>query len=780
MHTILRLTSAIIVLFSILSIMPAQAVRAQAVEIPEGLTARADGTFRVLVQLRGDYGDEAVLPRDAIDGRRAAIARDQSLVIDALAANARASRRFVSIPAFAVTVDMAGLQALQTNPLVAKIEIDRVNKPSMVESNELIGSTAAIQAGYGGAGMVVAVLDTGVQHRDQATGELRPHAMLDGRVSAEACFSTHDPSNNIESLCKDNAASQTFEDGAAAPCADLCDHGTHVAGTVAGNRVNIWDPYAKVNRPHSGVAPQAKIIAVQVFSKYTSEDDCGVGSAPCVSAFYSDIIAALDWLYDNYGDARFGGTLVAANMSLGGGYYDTLAACDRDLSVVKTAIDNLRSRKVATVIASGNEAYIDAVAAPACISSAVAVGATLTANATNGITDRVATFSNSPTVANNAANTSGDRLLDLLAPGELVTSAIPTGSTTTAVTSAYDSWPGTSMATPHVAGAWAAMRSAAPTASVTQVLNWLRNTGKAVTNRRNNLVVPRIDVGKAVTAARNAGKTTTISSYAVEFGKVGRGQSANRVITINNIGTTQVPLAISISGAQFSRSQTCTTALAAKSKCTITVRYSPTTNTHMLQQRGTLTVTINRVAHNIGLSGTTVLYDLTPREHDFGNVRMNTNKLLSSVKVINYSRNTIQFASYGYEWDRYTPQPIDNFSPDYITGAQYPRWDQRIKNWPSTIAAGTNKLVLQDLLFRPTYSRFPAGATSEPIGDYGCYLRFDGGDGNVYTYGHCAERPALIYFILDVNLTDGISCATSPNDASCVRLKFPFTGVGIN
>lgn len=772
MHPFLRLTIAIIVLFSMLNVMPAHIVRAQAVEIPEGLTARADGTFRVLVQLRDNYGDETILPRAAVESRRAAIARDQSLVIDALAANVRASRRFVAIPAFAVTVDMAGLQALQTNPLVAKIEIDQANKPSMVESNELIGGTAAIQAGYGGAGMVVAVLDTGVQHRDQATGALRPHAMLAGRVSAEACFSTHDPSNNIESLCKDNVESQTFENGAAAPCADICDHGTHVAGTIAGNRVNIFDPYAKVNRPHSGVAPQAKIIAIQVFSKYTSEGDCGVGNAPCVSAFFSDIIAALDWLYTDYGDARFGGTLVAANMSLGGSYYKTMAACNSSLSIVKTAIDNLRNRKVATVIASGNESYIDAVAAPACISSAIAVGATLTANATNGITDRVATFSNSPTAANNAANTSGDRLLDLLAPGELVTSAIPTGSTTTAVTSAYDTWPGTSMATPHVAGAWAAVRSAAPNASVTQVLTWLRNTGKSVTNRRMNLAVPRIDVGKAVTAARNAGKKTTISSYAVEFGKVGRSKNTTKVITINNTSTSRVSLAISISGAPFSKTQTCTNALAAKSKCTITVRYSPTTNTHLLQQRGTLTVTMNRVAHKIGLSGTTVLYDLTPRQHDFGKVKINTSQKLSSVKVINYSRRTIQFVSYSYDWDAYTPQPIDDFSPGYFAEAQYSKWDQRIKNRLSNIAVGTNKLVLQDLLFKPTYSRFPTSIPWVTADQYPCY--------QTGPYGHCGERPSLIYFILDVNLTDGISCASNPRHASCVWLKFPFTGFGIN
>jgi hypothetical protein len=200
----------------------------------------------------------------------------------------------------------------------------------------------------------------------------------------------------------------------------------------------------------------------------------------------------------------------------------------------------------------------------------------------------------------------------------------------------------------------------------------------------------------------------------------------------------------------------------------------------LLQQRGTLTVTINRVAHRVGLSGTTVLYALTPREFDFGRVKVNTNKRLNEVRLVNYSRNTIQFASYSYSWDRYTPQPIDDFGPSYLTGAQYPKWDQRIKNWENTITAGANRLVLQDLLFRPTYTQFPSGASSAPIGDYGCYLRYDGGDGNTYTYGHCGERPATIYFILDVKLSDGVSCYDTPRHASCVWLKFPFTGFGIN
>ncbi|HSH59762.1 MAG TPA: S8 family serine peptidase [Acidimicrobiales bacterium] len=119
----------------------------------------------------------------------------------------------------------------------------------------------------------------------------------------------------------------------------------------------------------------------------------------------------------------------------------------------KPAIDNLRSVGVATVVSSGNDGYNDAISAPACISGAVSVGAT-----TNG--DEVISFSNS-----------GPALL-LLAPGVDITSSVPGGG--------FATKSGTSMAAPHVTGAWAVLKSAVPGAGVGEILESLVDTGERV------------------------------------------------------------------------------------------------------------------------------------------------------------------------------------------------------------------------------------------------------------------------------------------------------------
>ncbi|MFZ9858543.1 MAG: S8 family serine peptidase [Roseiflexaceae bacterium] len=744
------------------------------VPLPADLRMNENGTIRVIVQLRGDYDNNSVLPRADDESRRQRIANNQAEIISRLGRSALSHHSFVTIPALAVTVDTAGLQALQQDPLVARITIDGLNQPTMAESTELIGSRASNRAGFGGKGMVVAVLDTGVQHRDQATGELRPHKMLQGRVSTEACFSSHDGiSDTYTSLCKNNRTTQTFARGAAAPCIGVngCSHGTHVAATIAGNAVSIRDPYSKVNRIHSGVAPQAKIIAIQVFTKFNTVAVCG-SSAPCVSAYDSDIIAALEWLYDNFGDSRFGGTLVAANMSLGGSWSNRF--CDRTSNGVfyKNIIDRLRTVRVATVIAAGNNGFVDGVSSPGCISSAITVGASITNNAPYGISDRVASFSNSPAVNQNGANGAGDRPLDLYAPGDKVTSAIPTGSTTTTVTQAYDTWSGTSMAAPHVAGAWAVIRSAAPNASVTQVLNWLRNSGKKITNQRSGVMAPRINVNQAVTLARNAGKPHTLSTRAIEFGKVGRGKALSRVVTVRNNGTTAIRVGVSITGTSFSKTQTCRSQLAAKSRCTITVRYAPTVNTHLARHLGALRITFNGVANTVGLAGTTTLFALSPAQGNFGKVAVNTNKTLASVRLFNYSNAPIRFSAYSYDWDGAVPRTMENFATPHAY-SQYPRWNSAIRNHTSTISAGGSALVLQNVTFRPTYGKLPT-SLGIGAGEYNC---------NPYpsepNYGSCIDRPAIIYFIVDPNLRDGTDCAQYPFNLSCRWLRFPMNGTAV-
>lgn len=394
---------------------------------------------------------------------------------------------------------------LARDPEVAAIAPDRLMKPALSESVGIIGADVASGTGIDGTGTSVAVLDTGV---------LSTHEFLAGQVADEACFSTTDSGSKSTSLCAGGVESATGA-GAATPCVDLCDHGTHVAGIIAGNVLTRGGVTLR------GVAPGAKIIAVQVFSSFAASECDGVSR--CVMSFTSDQISALEWLYTNRITPSWG-TLASVNMSLGGGEFATMAACASDPE--KTPIDALRSVGVATVIASGNESLLTAIGGPACISSAIAVGATTSAK--TGTLDAPAAFSNRPRASANLPNAQGDRLLDLMAPGNRITSAIAVS------TVSYDDWPGTSMATPHVAGAWALAKQVVPAASVGTVLQLLRSTGKTITDTRNGdaLSIPRIDVGAAVRKAR-AELTATATATGTKTRTPTKSKSPTRTRTRN-------------------------------------------------------------------------------------------------------------------------------------------------------------------------------------------------------------------------------------------------------
>ena len=81
--------------------------------------------------------------------------------------------------------------------------------------------------------------------------------------------------------------------------------------------------------------------------------------------------------------------------------------------------------------------------------------------------------------------------VDLMAPGVSITSAVPGGGTATLN--------GTSMAAPHVAGAWAILRQEHPSASVSEILAILRATAVPVSGSGYS-DMRRINLGKAVTA----------------------------------------------------------------------------------------------------------------------------------------------------------------------------------------------------------------------------------------------------------------------------------------
>lgn len=414
----------------------------------------AEGGARVIVTLAApSSAPMGAMPlEDYIDSL-------QSRALDSLGwVNFNDIIRFQYSPAMAMAVDGARLQQLMESGNIAGVFEDTVNKAFLADSVPLIGGTAARANGAGGKGVSVAVLDTGV---DAA------HPFLQGNVIAEACFSTtgQQGQTKLLSACPGGGKAEVGA-GAARPCShESCSHGTHVAGIVAGKGANF-----------TGVAPDAKLIGVQVFTQIES------GGRKAIGAMTSDIIGGLEWVYsvrDKY-------KVAAINMSLGGGRYNH--ACDTEGQPYAAVVKLLRDAGVAVIVASGNEGFTDSLASPACLSQAISVGAL-------DNQDRVAGFSNSAP------------FLSLLAPGidvavgELsgrgINSSVPGG--------AFARMPGTSMAAPHVAGAFAALKSVMPNATVDQLLAALKQGGKPVSDARNGLSVPRIRVDKALASTPDRG-----------------------------------------------------------------------------------------------------------------------------------------------------------------------------------------------------------------------------------------------------------------------------------
>jgi len=444
-------------------------------------TIQSKGVARVIVRLAapaplpGGFISETDLKESEAIAQRSRIRGLQNTVLSRVMINrAATAKRYGFIPFMALEVDQVDLQALVASPEIDFIEEDIAVPPLLAQSIPLIGGVNGSFNGYAGSGQAVAILDTGVK---------KTHPFLSGKVTAEGCYSTSGASSTA--YCTSGSTAP----GSGLPCPDTatgCWHGTHVAGIAAGNNGPSYAP--------SGVARDAEIIAIQVFSRFSGTDDCG-SDTTCPRAYESDLISALEHVYD-LGSTR---SIASVNMSLGGGQY--FSNCDSSFPSLKAAVDNLRSAGIATVISAGNDGYTNSIGFPACISTAVSVGAT-------DEPDVVASYSNSAS------------FLSLLATGSSITSSYPdTG---------YATASGTSMAAPHVAGAWAVLKSAKPAGTVTEILIALTSTGKPILDSRNGITKPRIQLTQAVYAlpftisdsvVNGVGGTITSSGSTVLYGE---------------------------------------------------------------------------------------------------------------------------------------------------------------------------------------------------------------------------------------------------------------------
>ncbi len=436
----------------------------------------------VIVGFRSDFTPEGYLTDQFKGNQRTQIKQNQDALLQKLESfKPENIKQFETIPYFAMTVDAKTLEFLKNQPEIIFIREDELHAPTLFESTQIVRAPQAWNAGFSGQGQVIAILDTGID---------KNHPFLSGKVISEACYSTNSASQGYSSVCPGGVSQSTATNSGLNCNTSIsgCSHGTHVAGIAAG-RLTSSSFY--------GVARDANLVAIQVFSRVDNDVMCKNGQSSCVLTLTSDYIKGLERVFTL---KQSGMNIASANMSLGSSGDDGAytSNCNMQFSPTKAAIDNLRSVGVATVVSSGNgnvsgNGYTNAISSPACISSAVSVGST--GDGSSGATvDVVSSFSNSSS------------FLSLLAPGQWIQSSVPNGG--------YENMPGTSQAAPHVAGAWAILKQRVPNASVTDILNALSSTGLSITDSRNGIVKPRIRVDAALQALGGGGTcpTTPISS----------------------------------------------------------------------------------------------------------------------------------------------------------------------------------------------------------------------------------------------------------------------------
>jgi len=416
--------------------------------------AWASGSVPVVVELA--VPNIVVLTsRSSVAATQAGIVQADGALSAAIAAVARAElaglaavphspgRVFPYIPFMSLSASERALEILEASPIVLDIDEDRLVEPTLDNTVNIIEASNAWARGFDGAGWYVAIIDTGIR---------ASHNFFAGKPIVEACFALGQDGAGGAGDCPNGLSTDTSPPPAhpAQPYpSTFCgyDHGTHVAGIAAGS-----DP-PRVP-PLYGVARGANVIAVKVFSKFTSRPPCDANCPNCLQSWNSDVIAGLNHVYS----LRLAYNIAAVNMSLGGGGpYNDQTSCDNNNSATKSILDSLRTAGVATVIATGNSGFCNGISAPACISSAIAVGAVNDADSEAGFNNYGA-------------------LLDLFAPGISILSSVASSDT------AYLSFSGTSMAAPHVTGAWAILKQACPSATVTEAFNALQGTGAVIAN----------------------------------------------------------------------------------------------------------------------------------------------------------------------------------------------------------------------------------------------------------------------------------------------------------
>ncbi|MFD9048010.1 S8 family peptidase [Streptomyces zaomyceticus] len=415
--------------------VPAQAAPAEGVVLAAGSADAVPGSYIVTLKQGAGFKAASAKGRNLISGYGGTVRKTFGSAVNG----------------YSATLDETEARRLAADPAVASVEQNRIVRADATQTNAPWGLDRIDQANLplsgtytypdsAGGGVTAYVIDTGVRIS---------HSQLAGRAV-----------NGYDAVEGDTVA----QDGNG--------HGTHVATTIAGTTY--------------GVAKSARIVAVRVL------DNNGSGTT-------AGVIAGIDWVTSHH----TAGAPAVANLSLGGGASTALdnavknsiadgvtyavggGAAQRGRTPhhapphpppgprrgarptnpshgggASTALANAFKKTSADgdtyAVAAGNSGVNASSTSPARVPAAITVGATSN-------TDAKASWSNFGSV------------LDIFAPGVSITAGWNTSDTATSTIS------GTSMATPHVAGAAAIYLAGHPSATPAQVATALVNgatTGK--------------------------------------------------------------------------------------------------------------------------------------------------------------------------------------------------------------------------------------------------------------------------------------------------------------
>ena len=331
--------------------------------------------------------------------------------------------------AAALEVTSDQLEWLRRNPLLTHISGDLTVTGDMAITNRVTGATAvwapsAADAGYTGAGVAIAILDSGIA----------AHDALDSRVLAHVNMVSDEPGRVTDDF----------------------GHGTHIAGIAAGNRSAALTVTPRFD---GGSAPSANLVDVRVLGAD------GSGRT-------SDVIAGIEWVVDNHATYN----IRVINLSLGHPVTEP-SLTDPLCQAVARAVD----AGITVVVSAGNygrtsdgEPVLGGITSPGNSPAALTVGAIDTKGTLDTSDDVVADYSSKgpaafEVVVKPDVVAPGTRLVSLEAARSAISASYPQWHIAGRGRNAYLRLSGTSMATAVVSGGVALMLDAVPSLTPAQV-----------------------------------------------------------------------------------------------------------------------------------------------------------------------------------------------------------------------------------------------------------------------------------------------------------------------